>query len=79
MVEMGMGEQDAVEPTKPEPAPEQLALRALTTVDQEPAVAVQYDERWQPSINSRHTGSRAEENDFEQATLAARTRCGGAS
>jgi hypothetical protein len=48
VVEMGVGEQDAVEPTEPEPTLQQLALGALTTVHQEPAVSVQDDERWQP-------------------------------
>ena len=67
VVEMGVGEQDAVEPTEPEPTLQQLALSALTTVHQEPAVSVQDDERWQPSVDGRHAGGGAKEDDLEQA------------
>ena len=63
---MGVGEQDAIEPTEAEPALEQLTLGALTTVHQEPAVPVQHHQRWQPSVDGRHTCGSAKENDFEQ-------------
>ena len=71
---MGVGEQDAVKPTEPEPTLQQLALRALTTINQKPAVAMQDDERRQPSVDGRHTGGGAKKDDLEQAALAARTR-----
>jgi hypothetical protein len=69
VVEMSMGEQDAVEPTEPEPTLKQLALGALAAVHQEPAVPMQHDERWQPSVDSRHGRSGAKENDLEQVPL----------
>jgi hypothetical protein len=75
VVEMGMGEQDAIEPTEPESALEQLALGALTTVHQEPAVPVQHHQRWQPSVDGRDTRGSAKENDFEQVPLTSRPAC----
>jgi hypothetical protein len=71
VIEMRVCEQDTVEPTEPEPTPEQLALGPLATVHQEPAVAVQDDQRWQAPVDGRHTRGGAKENDFEQAPLAA--------
>ena len=69
MVEMGVGEQDAVQPTQPEPAREQLALGALAAVHQEPAPPVQDEQRRQPPIDGGHAGGGAKEHDLEQAAL----------
>jgi hypothetical protein len=67
MVEMGMGEQDAVQPTQPDPAREQLALRALAAIHQEPAPPVQDKQRRQPPVDRGHAGGGSKENDLEQA------------
>ena len=69
VVEMSMGEQDAVQPTKSEPAPQQLALRALTAVHEKPAVPVQNDQRRQPPLDGGHTCGGAKENHLEQISL----------
>ena len=75
VVEMGMGEQDAIEPTEPQSAFEQLTLGALATVHQEPALLVQHHQRWQPSVDGRHTCGSAKENDFKQVPLASGKLC----
>jgi hypothetical protein len=66
---MGVGEQHAVQSTEPDPAHEQLALRALAAVNQEPARPVQDEQRRQPPVDGRHAGGGAKENDLEQAAL----------
>jgi hypothetical protein len=69
MIEMGVGEQHAVQSTEPDPAREQLALRALAAVNQEPARPVQDEQRWQPPVDRGHAGRGAKEDDLEQAAL----------
>ena len=72
VVEMGVGEQDAIEPAQAEPAPEQLALGPLTAIDQEPALPVHHDQRRQPPVDGRHTRRGAKENDFEHVLTTSR-------
>ena len=67
MIEMGVGEQDAIEPTQPDAAREQLALGALAAVHQEPAPPVQDEQRRQSPIGGGHAGGGAKEHDLEQA------------
>jgi hypothetical protein len=70
MIGIGMGQQHAVQPAQPEPALQQLALRPLAAVDQEPSLAVDHDQRRQPPLDRRHAGRGAEKNDFEHAPTA---------
>ena len=65
VIQMAVGQQNALQPLEAQPAAEDLALRALAAVDQKTILAMHHHRRRQPALDRRGRGRSAEENEFE--------------
>ena len=64
MIQVAVGEQDALQPLEAQPAAEDLALGAFTAVDQKAILPVQHHRRRQAALDRRGRGRGAEENEL---------------
>ena len=62
---MEVREEDLLEIDEPHVAAQELALRALRAVEQEPLPSPAYERGAQGALGSRHGTGRPEENDVE--------------